>query len=324
MLKKHFMQHLLSHDWHFRKFLGMFCRPGNAIRYVPRPLDRAPTLERKEELMADVETLLQHFSREKVPRRTPTDSHWEEVAQINSYAVFMGHMSMAVRGMGVLALTWITVVLLGGFVTSLEKKDFWCLTAITFMQAAGVFDTSRKKRLSNITDSFNGLMTAVLATVTNIVGYTTVGFATAVILVPIQIVIYAAILCPIFPLYISGPYVPIWLAVWRLRHRSYSNTNGEPSSANLQRALDVLYIVVVVQGVLVYYMTINAFSGKMLVQNVVKEYGFEKWASTTVWDYLDDTRKGCAKDPSFAEGRNLIKYAVDLIQSESADKNFQD
>ncbi|KAL6888913.1 hypothetical protein ACP4OV_009939 [Aristida adscensionis] len=213
------------------------------------------------------------------------------------------------------ALEYIIVVLQG-------VHDHQCFLGKIPIADNGVFDTSRKKRLSNITDSFTGLMYAVLATVTNIVGYTTVGFATAVILVPIQIVIYAAILCPIFALYISGPYVPIWLAVWRLRHRDYGNTNGEAISANLQRALDVLYILVVVQGVLVYYMTINAFSGKSIVQKVVDDYGFGKWASTAVWDYLDDTRKGCAKDPSFAEGRTLVKYAMDLVRSESADRKL--
>ena len=61
-----------------------------------------------------------------------------EVRIINKYAVVMAYIRMGMKGVGALALLWATVVLLGGFVSDLRKIDFWYLTMIAFMQAAGL------------------------------------------------------------------------------------------------------------------------------------------------------------------------------------------
>lgn len=55
---------------------------------------------------------------------------------INQFVILQTVVLMAIRGLGVLAFAWSTVVLLGGFVTLLEKKDFWCITVLSLLQTA--------------------------------------------------------------------------------------------------------------------------------------------------------------------------------------------
>jgi hypothetical protein len=59
-----------------------------------------------------------------------------EDRSLNTYVLAKTYNLMAVTGLGYLAFTWSTVVLLGGFVTALQRKDFWIITIISMIQAA--------------------------------------------------------------------------------------------------------------------------------------------------------------------------------------------
>nr|CAB3466121.1 unnamed protein product [Digitaria exilis] len=132
--------------------------------------------------------------------------------------------------------------------------------------------------------------------------------------VAVKLVVFAMILCPLCGLYINAA-----ISVWRLIKHDFHAADGDPSKANMNPALDVLYSLALVQGLLFGYKELLVFTEKKLVNVVVKEYSFEQQASKSVSDYLSETKVGCAKDPSFSRGRNLITYAVDLMDSKSPD-----
>ncbi|WVZ54448.1 hypothetical protein U9M48_005236 [Paspalum notatum var. saurae] len=276
------------------------------------------------------------------------DSEWPEVELINSFSVFMGYLLMAVRGLSFLVLTWTTVVLLGGYVSALSKKDFWFLTVITLVQTAGVFNASLTQKLNYIwycINVFGGLMNITLDKVSarideltaahpqddtpcaqlSVLGYFVVSiiqglaaFAAAML----QLLIFAIILCPLAFLYVFGIFISAGLSLARLIQRDYGDQANE---GHLKSALLVLYSLAVLQGAVFSYRYLMRGGRRRLVNQVAKLYGLEednKLARASVWKYLVETKAGCENDPSFIKERNLIAYAVELMQSSNCPSKF--
>ncbi|KAL6847418.1 hypothetical protein ACP4OV_023271 [Aristida adscensionis] len=279
---------------------------------------------------------IDHFLRKKRKENCIDDSDWVEVKIINGYAVLMGYLLMGVRGLGILVVTWTTVVLLGGFVSVLGKIDFWCLTGITLVQTAGVFNFLLEEKLSDILHSSWGLLGAVFATVLKWKRpgsskknqdpssaqeeeeeLSSKRIALAYVLSFIQLVMLAVILCPLAVMYMLGLYISTGVSLWRLIKHDFGNGDG---SANLKPALEVLYSLAVAQGVLFGYKTIHAFGAKIGLADFVADIcSVDK---KVVSDYLVNIVEGCEKDPSFATGRNLITYAVNLMLEPKSNDYF--
>ncbi|KAL6623627.1 hypothetical protein ACP70R_033506 [Stipagrostis hirtigluma subsp. patula] len=256
------------------------------------------------------------------------DSHWFEVEQINSYAMFMGHLSMAVRGLAFMVVAWSSVVLLGGFVSMLEK-DFRSLAGIALLQTTGVFDSFRKERLRNIWHVFQGLVVSTLfnkfeeresrsgslrtflASLPFLVAYTIVTAGK----VSVQVMVFIIIFLPLATIYMFGLYISTGISLWRLIKRDYGVEDRGHGKTNLKAALDALYFLALLQGVLFSYKTLYGFGEKKMVKTVAIQYKLDDEAHNFLQDYVDDTKVGCDTNPSFATGRNLITYAVDLMES---------
>ena len=66
------------------------------------------------------------------------------------------------------------------------------------------------------------------------------------------------------------------------------------------------------------YKQIHALGAKVglaefVAEELIESENIKSVNKDTVSAYLEDIVAGCEKDPSFASGRNLVTYAVDLI-----------
>jgi hypothetical protein len=132
----------------------------------------------------------------------------------------------------------------------------------------------------------------------------------------VQILMLVILLCPLAAIYVFGLLISTGISIWRLIQHDYGgNSDG---GANLKPAMDTLYSLALLQGVIFCYRFFFAVRKKAFVKEVIRK-PYDKEELKVVSTYLRETRIGCEKDPSFARGRNLITHAVDLIGSKSPD-----
>ncbi|XP_022684773.1 uncharacterized protein LOC111258188 [Setaria italica] len=257
------------------------------------------------------------------------------------YVYLLTYLLMAITGLGYLALTWSTVVLLGGFVTSLQRKDFWCLTVISMLQAARIFNDLGDQLVTkffNLLIAFNRRAVSVarewLAFQTidgKPIPRKKIGNWLRILIVIYVVVVYIPLLPLLAGCYIvvflygyGGPIVCIGLALWRIVQRDYGSNDGDDTKANLTPALDLFYCLILCQGVL--YMTwlwSHPPGGAFIIVTSRQDYNLpRKWGYIWLVDYLFDTRAKCWQDPASIQGSTMSRYAVDLIDSESWDDNL--
>ncbi|KAM0954237.1 putative armadillo-like helical protein [Dioscorea sansibarensis] len=71
---------------------------------------------------------------------------WDKAPEkkLTLFALRMAILEKAASGLGALGFIWATVVLLGGFASSMEKKDFWVVTLILFTEGTRIFSRSHE------------------------------------------------------------------------------------------------------------------------------------------------------------------------------------
>ncbi|KAJ4802682.1 ARM repeat superfamily protein [Rhynchospora pubera] len=64
--------------------------------------------------------------------------------KLTIFALQLAVLEKAASGLGTLGFVWATVVLLGGFAITLEKKDFWFITVILLIEGTRIFSRSHE------------------------------------------------------------------------------------------------------------------------------------------------------------------------------------
>ncbi|KAG8089570.1 hypothetical protein GUJ93_ZPchr0011g27623 [Zizania palustris] len=207
---------------------------------------------------------------------------------IKTFVTVELHVATAVKVMAYLAFIWSTVVLLGGYVSLLQRKDFQFLTVITVIQAYSIFNDMDQGGMLKLSP-WNLLVTGSFEVPTNERKS------------KITRILARAFYLPeiLFIFYLYGPVICICISSWRLRHRAYAGaSNGEASIANLTTALDFFYALVLCQGVLAYLlMFFVANDSKVVIeyQKNGKNISSELWFMEFIKAYINDARERCAK-----------------------------
>ncbi|XP_020194672.1 uncharacterized protein [Aegilops tauschii subsp. strangulata] len=263
----------------------------------------------------------------KEGRPSPLKRVRPEERSLNHYVLWQTYVLMAVRGLGYLALLWSTVVLLGGFVTLLRRKDFWCLATISMLQASRIVSDVEDQRSSNFAELYvnaHAYFVGIIQITTNKYAARELSrccycaFLSGLILCwPVIAVLMSLVLLVLF-IHHYGHFVCVVLSLWRIVQRDYGSNDGDGSKANMMPALDIFYSLVLCQGAL-WFIWVWISSGAMwLVVSLRRACKFpEKWGSISVSEYLLDTLEKCWRDPMSIHGRKVINYAVDLLDSDS-------
>jgi uncharacterized protein YrzB (UPF0473 family) len=119
-------------------------------------------------------------------------------------------------------------------------------------------------------------------------------------------------------IYRFGSIICAGLSLWRLVQRNYGQIDVDGTQENLMPALEIFYSLVLCQCVLFFIRYGNDFQARVIVISLCRTCKFpDKWATGAIEDYLINTRAKCCQNPASTTGTNLVKYAVDLLGSES-------
>ncbi|KAI4986107.1 hypothetical protein ZWY2020_018737 [Hordeum vulgare] len=258
-------------------------------------------------------------------RSTSGDTPLQQVPELRLNICMVSEMFVQIltTGLGALVLVWGTVVLLGGFSDSLQKVDFWVITAIVFIQTARIVGIN----VSPEAEFFNQVPPAFLelgaehytewgrgrpltgrAIGSKFIYYAMLLLGNASEF--ISIMAFLAIL--VVAVKIIAGLGCISLSIYRL----VALLSGHHDNSNVFRALILFYALVLLQGGLFILWLCLKLYRSHLANHVSFKYGLEGNIEL-IEKYMDKTLSTAIKNGvSSTINRSLASFAVDLIKSD--------
>lgn len=116
----------------------------------------------------------------------------------------------------------------------------------------------------------------------------------------------------------TTPVVFVVIPCWRLSHRDNGVSGGDNSQASLTPALDIFYFLVLLQGIIAFYIGISSIMASHIFTLLQGRCNFPpEWAWKALRRYLRDIAEKCKRDPASIEDINLFLHASKLVSSDS-------
>ncbi|EEC78821.1 hypothetical protein OsI_19108 [Oryza sativa Indica Group] len=260
----------------------------------------------------------------------------EPDALINSIAIIRAFTAKVVAGVGFLALTWSTVVLLGGFVSALPIKEFWFLTFISMILAStvlSVYDYVNETYAARVNPTFGMITGGYFTFLSKFEANLSAGCAVRcwrlcvmllVLLIAMALLIGLLLIDAVFIVSLVGPMATMAISLTRLIQHDYDGSDAS-SKGKLRAALFIFYSLALLHSLCFYFWLLLHFSLEMLpIPASIEEYGHGDggYYQMLLRQYLQETKTKCANDPKLPGDWNLVTYAVGLLDSASPDDHL--
>ncbi|XP_044985745.1 uncharacterized protein LOC123453050 [Hordeum vulgare subsp. vulgare] len=258
-------------------------------------------------------------------RSTSGDKPLHQVPELPLNICMVSEMFVQIltTGLGALVLVWGTVVLLGGFSTSLQKADFWVITAIVFIQTARVVGIN----VSPEAEFFNQVPPAFLELGAE--HYTEWGRGRPLTgrAIGSKFIYYAMLLLGNASEFISiMAFLAILVVAVKMIaglgcislsiYRLVALLSGHHDNSNVFRALILFHALVLLQGGLFIVWLFLRLYRSYLANQVSIKYGLED-KRELIDKYMDKTLNTAIKNGvSSTINKNLASFASDLIKSD--------